>query len=64
MREIKIGDEVFSKNDSEVYARVVNVSKRSIEISDGDEYDTIERRLFSDLDGTTWELPNWSINFE
>lgn len=66
MRQVKPGDIIASKNDTEFYCRVVAVSSGKVEVEYTDMY---EETSYVDKDVLTWEgdewsAPNWSINLE
>jgi len=65
MNDIKVNDEVFSKNDSEIYGVVseVNGTNVVVQYDDGCEEDlecTVKNSMFSKSDDC-WELPNWTL---
>jgi hypothetical protein len=70
MKQVQVGDSVFSKNGMEFYCTVVEVkgSKVTVRYCDGNEefYETVSKSLFRNWDpeGEDWDIPNWTFGFE
>jgi len=64
--EIKVGMEVFSKNDSEFYSKVSAVNGDKITVEYYDEYEeqeTVSASTFTKM-GDGIECPNWTFSFD
>jgi len=63
-----VGDEIFSKNDTEFYAEVTNISGQKVTVTFENECDTqtevISITRFIDKCDDVWEFPNWTFDFE
>jgi hypothetical protein len=64
--ELAVGDSIFSKNDSEFYAKVTKISGSKVTViydPDGDYDDqiaTVNRRQITGSKGD-WEAANWTF---
>ena len=64
--EIKVGDDVFTKNDYEVYAKVTAVNGSDVTVSYGEDEDFItivDKSVFYKDTYGELQLPNWTLNY-
>lgn len=64
--KVIVGQDVFSKNDSEIYGKVTAVGSHSATVVMWDDEDKIEQNVplcsFTNWTGVEWDFPNWFFN--
>jgi hypothetical protein len=63
-KTLKVGDYIFSKNDYEFNAKVIEIKNGNVTVEYGDEYDTgVVPLSIVKYDYTInhWSMPNWSV---
>jgi len=66
MREVEVGDNVFSKNGTEFNCTVIHVGKKNVTLEYEDNYPeecTVPKSALTRLDDD-WEMPNWTASFD
>lgn len=64
---MKIGDEVFSKNGVEFYSEIVAIQGNKVTVKYNGNYEetnTVDISCFDKMDEDSYQVPNWTFDFE